>query len=233
MSIETNDESKGGDADPTKTQADKEPTKEPAKAKPPEDDAAKAEADKAAAAEKAKLERAVAKAVEKARADAVAEYKAQAEKEAKEAAELATKSETEKAQAAAKKLQDKLDAALADAADSKQTAALALELIEQGLQPASPKAREHIVSSFKAHVAAGKSADDALKAVHAEEAYLFKAAAPPVEQPKPAAKTQPSTKGPTISAADPNAGKGDKAPGDMNPAELREHVRARLGVTIN
>lgn len=231
MSTETNDENKGGEPDP-KILVEKDLFKEFVKAKP-EDDTAKLEADKAAAAEKAKADKAIAKAVEKAKADAIAEYKAQAEKDAKEAADLATKSETEKAQAAAKKLQDKLDAALADAADSKLTASLALELIEQSLQPASPKAREHIIASFKAHVAAGKSPDDALKAVHVEEAYLFKAPAPQIEQPKLAAKTQPSTKGATVSPADFNAGKGDKAPGDMSAVELREHVRTRLGVTIN
>lgn len=227
----TDDTKTGDDADQTKTQPEKPAAKEPVKTDDKGDD--KAEAEKLVAAEKAKQEKLVAKAVEKARAEALAEFKAQAEKDAKEAAELATKTETERAAAANKKLQEKLDAALAESAANKLAADLALELIDQSLQPASPKAREHIVSSFKAHVAAGKTPDEALKAVHAEEAYLFKAGSPVVEQPKVAPKTQPASKGPTSTPADQNAGPGDKLPANMTAAELREHVRTRFGQTIN
>lgn len=209
----------------------KPPTEQPKpKAAEPVDDSAV----KAAEAEKAKAseERKRAREIETAKAAAIAEYKATAEKEAKEAAELAKKSDAEKAAAAQSKLEAQLAEAKAESAANKLAADLALELIDQGLAPASAKAKDHIVAAFKAQIAAGLAPDAALKAVHADEAYLFKGQ--PVAEPAPKlpVKTAPESKGPTLVPA-PAGGADEVNPGDItDPAKFKAAVAAKHGITI-
>lgn len=197
------------------------------------DDAAKAETDRADA-EKAKAadERKRQREIEAATKKAIDDYKATAAKEAEEAAELAKKSDAEKAQAAQRKLEAQLAEIKAEAAANKMAADLAHELMEQGMAPASPKARDHITAAYKAQIAAGKDPADALKAVKAEEAYLFKAPAVEPQTQPPKAKTSAADKGPTTTAA-PQGGDGKKNLGDIDdPAEFRRLARERHGITL-
>lgn len=235
MPTETEDSKTETDKGAEKLEADKA-----AKAKPEADKGAdKASADAKAESDKADAEKAKAaedrkrqREIDSAAAKAVEEYKKQAAKEAEEAAELAKKSDAEKAQAAQRKLEAQLADLKAEAAANKMAADLAHELMDQGLAPASPKAREHITAAYKAQIAAGKDPADALKAVKAEEAYLFKA--PPVVEPAPAAKakTGAADKGPTVTGADKTQ-TGQKNLGDVeDPAEFRRLARERHGITL-
>lgn len=199
--------------------------------------AAKLEADKASHAAE------VDKAAKKLAAKMVAEELAKAKREADEAAELAKKSDVERALATQKKLEERLAAAEASAAAATLKADLAAQLNEQDLRPASPKAAAHIEAAFKAHIAEGKDAAEAVKAVKAEEGYLFKQpAATTVVEPtkKPAATTGAKASGADdratgdVSSARALAGSAVKNPGDLtNPREIREAMRAKHGLTIN
>lgn len=191
------------------------------------------------AADKAAQDVEVEKRAKKLAAQMVKDELAKAKRESDEAAELAKKSDIEREQAKTKKAEEKQAAAEKLAAAATLKADLADQLIDQGLVPASSKAREHILAAFKVHVEAGKDAADALKTVKSEEGYLFKQPAAATPEKKAAAATtgaKPDGKD-ERAAGDVTAGKpGSTAtpnPGDLKtPAEIQAAIRAKHGISL-
>ena len=115
---------------------------------------------------------------------------------------------------------------------------LAMEIVDQELAPASPKAREHIASAFRALVEAGKDPADALKQVAADEPYLFKAKTAPQPQnqqqpPKQSPKTEPRQAGPTQQVRQAPPPTAEKQPGDAQTfEELSELVKKKHGIRL-
>lgn len=223
-------------ADASKTDAGKSD-----KAADQGDDKAKAEAEAArvAAERAAEIEAAAEKKAKKLAEKLIKEATEKAQREAAEAAELAKKSDLERAQAAAKKAEEKLAELERTAAEAKLEASLATALIDADLKPASPKARAHILNAFRSHVADGKDADDAIKAVLKDEAYLFAAK---VSQAKEPEKKAANTGGKAGGKDDRGAGNvtengGTKAPiknpGDLeNPTEIASSMRLKHGISV-
>lgn len=213
----------------TKTEADKT-VKVETDTKVP--DVKAADEEKAKAAEARRREREIAKA----REEAVEEFKKAAKKEADEAADLAKKTDADRHAAELKKLQDQVAAAKSEAAEKTLIADLAMELGDQDLAPANPKARDHIATAFKAQVAAGKTPEEALKAVHAEEPYLFKV--PAAAQPegtkvadKTTTRTQAKPAGTTAEPVTKVADDGEDASKIDSPIKLAEYAQTKHGIS--